>query len=75
MTPVNLLINLVHNNRTLVGADKERADFLANDSSNLTVRLHNADLGRLDSEGIQYIAEVLDILPGDLVSWVLEEAY
>ena len=35
--------------------------------------LDELDLGRYDSEGIRYIAELLDCVPGDIISTTLED--
>ena len=35
--------------------------------------LEGLDLGRYDSEGIRYIADLLDCVPGDIISTNLED--
>ena len=35
--------------------------------------LDGLDLGRYDSEGIRYIADLLDCVPGDIISTTLED--
>lgn len=35
--------------------------------------LDELDLGRYDSEGIRYIADLLDCVPGDIISAILED--
>ena len=35
--------------------------------------LRDLDLGRFDAEGDAYLVNLLNILPGDLIGWTVEE--
>ena len=39
----------------------------------IQVTLQNLDLGRFDASGDAYICEFLNVLPGDLISWTVQE--
>ena len=84
MTPVTLTIELHHNNRTIKGL-MAREDHFTTDygfavvpgafpgKDRIQVTLEDLDLGLFDSEGDAYICDFLNILPGDLVSWQVDE--
>ena len=84
MTPITLNLELHHNNRTIQGL-MAREEHLADDydwavrpghfpgKDIIDVALADMDLGRFDAEGDRYIVEFLNILPGDLIGWYVEE--
>lgn len=41
----------------------------------ILVTLSGLDLGRFDSEGEKYLFDLLNILPGDFISWTLDEEH
>ena len=83
MTPLTITLDLIHNNRVTSGL-LAIEDHFATDfgfaivpgrgyRDNVQVTLTDLDFGRFDSEGDKYILELLDILPGDLVSYYVED--
>ena len=84
MTPVTLTLELHHNNRTIAGLYKREEHFTSDygftvrpgafpGKDIIEVTLAGLDLGRFDIDGDAYICDFLDILAGDLISWVIEE--
>ena len=80
MTTIALTLELHFNNRVTKGL-YAREDHFTTDYG-FTVRpgafpgkdvvevtLDNLDLGRFDAEGDAYLCDLLQILPGDLISW------
>lgn len=78
MTPIALTIVLKNNDRTCRSLLLLK-DYWVNDSSlqivdgGLEINLKGLDLGRLDSEGDDYLLGFLNVLPGDLIGWHQEE--
>ena len=83
MTPVTLTLDLIFNNRVTAGLDAIE-DHWTDDfgyavtpghgyRDNVQVTLRDLDLGRFDAEGDDYIVSLLNILPGDLIGWTVEE--
>ena len=82
MTPLTLTLDLIFNNRVTAGLnaveDKWTDDFGYAITpghgyrDNVQVTLTDLDLGRFDAEGDNYICDLLNILPGDLVGWYME---
>ncbi len=83
MTPLTITLDLIHNNRVTSGL-LAIEDHFATDfgfaivpghgyRDNVQVTLQDLDFGRFDSEGDKYILELLNILPGDLVSYYVED--
>ena len=83
MTPVTLTLDLVFNNRVTQAlniADKYWTDdwgYAITPGNGyrdvVQVTLRDLDLGRFDAEGDAYIVDLLNILPGDLIGWTVEE--
>ena len=84
MTTIKLTLELQHNNRTIAGlnalAPEHFVDAFAYSvkpwysyRKKLVVTLGGLDLGRFDSEGDAYLADLLNIVPGDLIYWTEEE--
>ncbi len=78
MTPFTITLDLVHNNRVTSGllAIEEHfaTDFgFAIVPGSVQVTLQDLDFGRFDCEGDKYILELLNILPGDLVGYYVED--
>lgn len=84
MTPVTLSIELHHNNRTIQGLWGVENHFTIDygwavvpgafpGKDLIQVTLADLDFGRFDIEGDAYLVELLNILPGDLVSWNVED--
>ena len=84
MTPITLTLELHHNNRTIQGLYAQEQHFTSDWGFAVTpgafpgkdiiqVTLEGLDLGRFDSEGDAYIIDLLNVLPGDLISWHVEE--
>ena len=84
MTPVTLTLELVHNNRATAGLNAVEDHFAYDygwaiipgpfpSKDRIQVTLQNLDLGKFDASGDAYICEFLNVLPGDLISWSLEE--
>ena len=84
MTPITLNLELHHNNRTIAGLFAVEDHFT--DDFGFAVRpghfpgkdvidatLADLDLGRFDAEGDDYIVDLLNILPGDLIGWTVVE--
>lgn len=83
MNPVTLTLELHHNNRTIQGLNAQE-DHFASDfgfavvpgafpgKDIIQVTLEGLDLGRFDSEGDGYLVDLLNIVPGDLISWWVE---
>ena len=83
MTPFTITLDLIHNNRVTSGL-LAIEDHFATDfgfaivpghgyRDNVQVTLQDLDFGRFDSEGDKYILELLNILPGDLVGYYVED--
>ena len=83
MTPVTLTLDLIFNNRVTAGLNAVE-DHWTDDfgyavtpghgyRDNVQVTLRDLDLGRFDAEGDDYIVNLLNILPGDLIGWTVEE--
>ena len=83
MTPLTITLDLIHNNRVTSGL-LAIEDHFATDfgfavvpghgyRDNVQVTLQDLDFGRFDSEGDKYILELLNILPGDLVGYYVED--
>ena len=66
-----LLVTVVENSRTISGLNKmqyRRCNSELVDSRRGTRAVEfDADLGRYDSEGDVFVAEILSVLPGDLL--------
>ena len=83
MTPLTITLDLIHNNRVTSGL-LAIEDHFATDfgfavvpgrgyRDNIQVTLKDLDFGRFDSEGEAYLVETLNILPGDLVGYYVED--
>ena len=83
MTPLTITLDLIHNNRVTSGL-MAIEDHFATDfgfaivpgrgyRDNVQVTLQDLDFGRFDSEGDAYIIELLNIVPGDLVNYYVED--
>ena len=79
MTNLTLTLELAINNRTVDGltaADQYHADdygFAIIGDSHVLATLNDLDFGRYDTEGDAYIAEVLNIVEGDILYSYIEE--
>lgn len=82
-TPVTLTLELHHNNRTIQGLNAQEEHFTSDygfavvpgafpGKDIIQVTLEGLDLGRFDSEGDAYLVDLLNIVPGDLISWWVE---
>ena len=82
-TPVTLTLELHHNNRTIQGLNAQEDHFTSDygfaivpghfpGKDIIQVTLEGLDLGRFDSEGDAYLVDLLNIVPGDLISWWVE---
>ena len=79
MTPVTLTLDLIFNNRVTAGLNAVEDHWTDEFGyaitpghgyrDNVQVTLRDLDLGRFDAEGDAYIVDLLNILPGDLISW------
>lgn len=72
MSVQRILATVVENSRTIAGLNKMQyrrchATLLPGGTGRRAVEF-NVDLGRYDSEGDAYVCEMLQCLPGDLVS-------
>lgn len=80
MTTISLVLKLHFNNRVTQGL--YAVEHLYVSDHGFTVRpgafpgkdivevtLQDLDLGRFDSQGDAYLCDILQILPGDLISW------
>ena len=85
MKHVTLTLELHHNNRVISGLYGVEEHMIFDygfavrpgafpGKDIVDVTLCELDLGRFDSEGDAYICDILNILPGDLIGWVVEEA-
>ena len=83
MTPLTITLELIHNNRVTSGL-LAIEDHFATDfgfaivpghgrRDNVQVTLQDLDFGRFDSEGEAYLIELLNILPGDFISYYVED--
>ena len=83
MTPLTITLDLIHNNRVTSGL-LAIEDHFATDfgfaivpghgyRDNVQVTLQDLDFGRFDCEGDKYILDLLNILPGDLVGYYVED--
>lgn len=83
-TTIALTLELHHNNRVTSGLqaveDHHTQDYgwavipgAFPGKDRVLATLEDLDLGRFDSEGDAYICEFLNILPGDLIGWQIEE--
>ena len=83
MTPLTITLELIHNNRVTSGL-LAIEDHFATDfgfaivpghgrHDNVQVTLQDLDFGRFDSEGEAYLIELLNILPGDFISYYVED--
>ena len=86
MTPITLNLELHHNNRVTDGLHGVEDHFTVDygfavlpgafpGKEVIDVTLENLDLGRFDAEGDAYIVDLLNILPGDLISWTVVENF
>jgi len=83
MTPVTLTLDLIFNNRVTDGLNAVEDHWTDEFGyaitpghgyrDNVQVTLRDLDLGRFDAEGDDYIVDLLNILPGDLIGWHVEE--
>ena len=84
MTHITLTIELHHNNSTVAGLlaveDHHATDYgwavtpgAFPGKDRILATLTELDLGRFDAEGDAYICDFLNILPGDLIGWQVEE--
>lgn len=83
MTPVTLTLDLIFNNRVTTGLNAVEEHWTDDFGyavtpghgyrDNVQVTLRDLDLGRFDAEGDAYIVDLLNILPGDLIGWTVEE--
>ena len=83
MTPITLTLDLVFNNRVTAGLNAVEDHWTDEFGyaitpghgyrDNVQVTLRDLDLGRFDAEGDDYIVDLLNILPGDLIGWQVEE--
>lgn len=83
MTPLTLTLDLVFNNRVTAGLNDADKHWTTDYGYSVTpghgyrdvvqVTLADLDLGRFDAEGDKYIIDLLNILPGDLIGWTVEE--
>ena len=83
MTPVTLTLDLIFNNRVTDGLNAVEGHWTDEFGyaitpghgyrDNVQVTLRDLDLGRFDAEGDDYIVDLLNILPGDLIGWHVEE--
>jgi len=85
MTPATLTLELHHNNRTIAGLMAREEHFTTDygfavipgafpGKDVIQVTLEGLDFGNFDAAGDAYLCEFLSILPGDLISWSMEEA-
>ena len=83
MTPITLTLTLHHNNRTIQGLrhieDRLVLDYgfaivpgVVPGKDYIEASLE-VDLGLFDSEGDAHLVDLLNILPGDLIGWYVEE--
>jgi len=83
MTPLTITLDLIHNNRVTAGLQAIEAHFATDFGfaivpgsgyrDNVQVTLQDLDFGRFDSEGDAYLVELLNIVPGDLVNYYVED--
>ena len=83
MTPITLTLDLVFNNRVTDGLNAVEDHWTDEFGyavtpgqgyrDNVQATLRDLDLGRFDAEGDAYIVNLLNILPGDLIGWHVEE--
>lgn len=79
MTNLTLTVELAYNNRTTAGLDKagkHHADdfgYAILGDKYILATLNDLDFGRYDTEGDRYVAEVLNILVGDILYSYIEE--
>ncbi len=83
MTPFTLTLDLIHNNRVTSGLLAVEDHFTTEYGfaivpgngyrDNVQVTLQGLDFGRFDCEGDKYILDCLNILPGDLVGYYVED--
>lgn len=80
MTTLKLTVELQHNTRTIAGLHaldpKHFVDAFEYSiepwygyREKLVAELQGLDLGRFDSEGDAYLADLLNIVPGDIIFW------
>ena len=80
MTTIKLTIELAHNTRTIAGLHALDPKHFVDDweysiehwysyREKLVATLDELDLGRFDAEGDAYLADLLNIVPGDIISW------
>lgn len=70
MTNLSVRVELDCNSRVIQGLTKQNLIFSLSTSryvSHITVIL-DVDAGRYDSEGQSYLCELLDVIPGDIIS-------
>ena len=83
MTPLTITLDLIHIKRGTAGLTAVE-DHFATDfgfaivpgsgyRDNVQVTLTDLDFGRFDSEGESYLTDLLNIVPGDLVSYYVED--
>jgi len=83
MTPLTITLDLIHNNRVTAGLLAIEEHFATDFGfaivpgsgyrDNVQVTLQDLDFGRFDSEGDSYLVELLNIVPGDLVGYYVED--
>ena len=83
MTPLTITLDLIHNNRVTAGLSAIEEHFATDFGfaivpgsgyrDNVQVTLQDLDFGRFDSEGDAYLVELLNIVPGDLVNYYVED--
>lgn len=83
MTPITLTLDLIFNNRVTDGLNAVEDHWTDEFGyaitpghgyrDNVQVTLRDLDLGRFDAEGDAYLVNLLNILPGDLIGWTVEE--
>ena len=80
MTTIKLTLELQHNNRTVAGLAALNPEHFVDCfeysiepwygyREKLVVTLEGLDLGRFDAEGDAYLADLLNIVVGDILFW------
>ena len=82
---MTLTLELHHNNRVIQGLNGVEQHWTSDygfavmpgafpGKDIIQVTLEGLDLGQFDSRGDDYLCEFLNIVPGDLISWWVENA-